>query len=80
MLITSADTAHAADLCLLFTYANSRFSHDPAQFNFFWSKNVLFIWVEAFSHVRTFSWVKIVLRNEDKVSCSRTQHRAPGEI
>ena len=48
---------------------------------------VLFVWVEAlrpsqqfFSHVRTISWVEPVLSNEDEVSCSRTQHRAPGEI
>ena len=47
----------------------------------------LFVWVEAlipslqfFSHVGMFSWVEPVLSNEDEVSCSRTQHRAPGEI
>ena len=45
-----------------------------------------FLWVEAlppsqqfFSHVGTFSWVRPVLSNEDEVSFSRTQHRAPGE-
>ena len=44
----------------------------------------LFVWVEAlhpsqqfFSHVWTLSWVKPVLSNEDEVSGSRTQHRAP---
>ena len=46
-----------------------------------------FVWVEAlcpslqfFSHVGTFSLVEPVLRNEDGVSCSMTQHGAPGEI
>ena len=45
------------------------------------------VWVEAlrpsqqlFSHVGTFSWVEPALSNEDEVSCSRTQHRTPGEI
>ena len=45
------------------------------------------VWVEAlcpsqqlFSHVMTFSWVEPVLSNDNEVSCSRTQHRAPGEI
>ena len=45
------------------------------------------VWVEAlhpsqqfFSHVVMFSWVEPVLSNEDEVSCSRTQHCAPGEI
>ena len=40
------------------------------------------VWVEAlrpnqqfFSHLGTFSWSK-----EDEESCSRTQHRTPGEI
>ena len=33
-----------------------------------------------FSHVGSFSWVEPVLSNENDVSCSRTQHRAPGEI
>ena len=28
----------------------------------------------------TFSWVEPVQSNEDEVSCSRTPHRAPGEI
>ena len=44
-------------------------------------------WVEALrpsqqfcSPVGTFSWVEPVPSNEDKVSCSRTQHRATGEI
>ena len=32
-----------------------------------------------FSHVGTFSWVEPELSNEDEVSCSRTQHRAPDE-
>ena len=48
---------------------------------------LLFFLVEAlhpsqqiFSHVGTFSWVEPVLSTEDEVSCSRTQHRAPGEI
>ena len=48
---------------------------------------VLFVGVEAlrpsqqfFSHIGTFSWVEPVLSNEDEVSCSRTQHCAPGEI
>ena len=47
----------------------------------------MFIWVEAlrpshnfFNHIRTSSWVEPVLSNEDEVSCSRTQHHAPGEI
>ena len=31
-------------------------------------------------HARTFSLVEPVLSNEDKVSCSRTQHHASGEI
>ena len=35
---------------------------------------------QFFSHVGTFSWVEPVLSNEDEVSCSRTQHGAPGEI
>ena len=35
---------------------------------------------QFFSHVGTFSWVEPVLCNEDEVSCSRTQQRAPGEI
>ena len=35
---------------------------------------------QFFSHVGTFSWVEPVLSNEDEVSCSRTQHRAPCEI
>ena len=35
---------------------------------------------QSFSHFGTFSWVEPVLSNEDKVSCSRTQHRASGEI
>ena len=46
-----------------------------------------FVWVEGlspsqqfFRHVGTFSWVEPILSNEDEVSCSRTQHRAPGEI
>ena len=46
----------------------------------------LFSWVEAlrprqqiFSNVGTFSLVEPVLSNEDEVSCSRTQHSAPGE-
>ena len=41
-----------------------------------------FVWIEAlcpsqqfFSHVWTFSWVEPVPSNEEKVSCSRTQHR-----
>ena len=44
------------------------------------------LWVEAlrpnqyFSHVGTISWVEPELSNEDEVSCSRTQHRIPGEI
>ena len=49
--------------------------------------NYLFVWFKAlrpsqpfFSHVGTFSWVEPVLSNEDEVSCSRTQHLAPGEI
>ena len=47
----------------------------------------LFVEVEAlrpsqqfFSHVGTFSLVYPVLSNEDDVSCSRTQHRAAGEM
>ena len=47
----------------------------------------LFFGVEAlrpskqfFSHVNTFFCVEPVLSNEDEVSCSRTQHRATGEI
>ena len=47
----------------------------------------LFVWVEDllpsqqfFSHVAMFSWVEPVLSNKDEVSCSRTQHCAPGEI
>ena len=32
------------------------------------------------SHVRTFSWVEPVLGNTDELSCSRIQHRVPGEI
>ena len=47
----------------------------------------MFVWVEDllpsqqfFSHVATFSWVEPVLSNKDEVSCSRTQHCAPGEI
>ena len=47
----------------------------------------LFVWVEAlrpsqqfFKHVGTFSWVEPILSNSEKVSCSRTQHRAPSEI
>ena len=49
-------------------------------------KIILFAWVEAlrpsqnFSVVGTFFWVEPVLSNEDEVFCSRTQHRAPGEI
>ena len=46
-----------------------------------------FVWVEAlrpsqqfFSHVGTFSCIVQVLRNGNEVSCSRTQHHAPGEI
>ena len=34
---------------------------------------------QLFSHVGTFSWVEPVLSNEDEVSCSCTQHCAPGE-
>ena len=51
----------------------------------FWIRVHTFVWVEAlrpsqqsFSHVGTFSWIEPVLSNE--VSCSKTQHRAPGEI
>ena len=33
-----------------------------------------------FSHRNTFSWVESVLGNEDKVSCSKTQHPAASEI
>ena len=50
------------------------------------SEDFLFVWVEAlhpiqfFRHVRTFSWVEPVLSKDDEVSCSRTQHSAPGEI
>ena len=51
------------------------------------SVNVLiFVWVVAlrpsqhfFSHVGPFSWFEQVLSNGDEVSCSRTQHCAPGE-
>ena len=50
-------------------------------------ETILFALVEAlrpgqhfFSHVGMFSWVKPVLSNENEKSCSRTQHRAPGEI
>ena len=32
------------------------------------------------SHVGMFSWVEAVLNNEDEASCSKTQHRVPGEI
>ena len=46
-----------------------------------------FVWVDAlhpsqqfFSHFGMFSWVEPVLSNENEVSCSRTQHHAPGEI
>ena len=35
---------------------------------------------QFFSHVWTFFLVELVLSNEDEVSCSRTQRRAPGEI
>ena len=34
---------------------------------------------QFFSHFGTASWVLPVLSNEDEVSCSRTQQRAPGE-
>ena len=34
---------------------------------------------QVFSYVGTFSRVEPALSNEDEVSCSRTQHRAPGE-
>ena len=50
-------------------------------------KTLLLVWFETlrpsqqcFSHVVTFSWVELVLSNEDGVSCSRTQHHASGEI
>ena len=33
-----------------------------------------------FSRVGTFFWVEPVLSNVDEVSCSKTQHCAPGEI
>ena len=51
------------------------------------SLSKFFVWVETlspcqqfFSLVGTFSWFETVLSNEDEVSCSRTQHRIPGEI
>ena len=53
---------------------------DPKYFCFF-------VWVETlhpsqqfFSHFGAFSCVEPVLSNEDEVSCSRRQHRTPGEI
>ena len=46
-----------------------------------------FVWVESlrprqqfFSHIGMFSWVEPVLSNKNEMSCSRTQHRTPGEI
>ena len=47
---------------------------------FFFLVEALHISQHFFSHVGTFSWVEPVLSNEDEVSCSMTQHRAPGEI
>ena len=35
---------------------------------------------QFFSRFGTFSWVEPILSNEDKASCSRTQHRTSGEI
>ena len=35
---------------------------------------------QFFFHVGTLSWVEPVLSNEDELSCSRTQHPAPGRI
>ena len=34
---------------------------------------------QLFSHFETVSWVYPELSNGDKVTCSWTQHRAPGE-
>ena len=56
---------------------------------YFSQETDLFVSIDAlcpsqqfFSHIGKFSWVEIVLHvsNEDEVSCSRTQHCAPGEI
>ena len=59
----------------------------PCKHQFYYYKSLFFGWFEAlrpsqqsFSHVGTFSWVAPVLSNEDKASCSRTQHLAPGGI
>ena len=35
---------------------------------------------QFFSHVRTACWAYLILSHGDEVSCSRTQHRAPGAI
>ena len=35
---------------------------------------------QFFSHVGTFSWVEPVLSRKIKLSCSRTQHSASGEV
>ena len=35
---------------------------------------------QCLGHFGTASWVKAVLSNGDEASCSRTQHRAPGEV
>ena len=32
-----------------------------------------------FSHIGKFTWIKLVLSSEDKVSCSSTQHSASCE-
>ena len=41
----------------------------------------LYVQVNIFlSYVGTFSWVEPVLSNGEEVSCSKTQHRTPGEI